>query len=71
MACDYWIETEDGRPGMGARIVEVHSGTAREYVLWWCPVRKLPHHLRGRKLALRAYTVSGEVTVSIEGVRTE
>ena len=71
MVCDWWSEAEDTRPGMGARIVEVHSGTDREYVLWWCPVRKLPNHLRGRKLALRAYSTSGEVTVSIEGIRAE
>jgi hypothetical protein len=33
VACDWWSEAEDVRPGLGARIVEVHTGTAKEYVL--------------------------------------
>ena len=68
MACDWWSEAEDFRPGMGAEIVELHGGTKDEVVIWTCPVRKVPRHLRGRRLVIRAKT--GQTVTGADGTAT-
>jgi hypothetical protein len=67
-----WQTVEDGGPRQAIDRLLCHEGTEEEFIRVEITVRR-PYSLMNftQRLIIRASMVTGEVTASLEGIRTE